>query len=514
MLAAFGVGQSAPVFATSPFRRYGEQLWIAGRGGTALAWSSAHDEVVFFADDYPRLKIRALGREDSELEVMPLGPRSTCVAITGTPDGRRVVTLEEEGRIRFIESEHLVAVFESRSGLKKACDLAVDPNGNRLAIAGSDGAIEIWDAGPKSSGDAPDVPQVDATWSSTLLVEPTAKIVRVDERMVRLDSAGRVSFLCTISVPSDFREEGPLYFLHEGHDSQWAERLEAVGGAEDRRASFRSTALRLGPRGEPITVFRLRTALTSPYDGTLYLGRRTGQDAWEFQTVHPNGNWGFHPIVRLDHAREPCEIVHFSFGGSYTVRSTATEGDGEPWNSAPIGPQGFGLRLHGRWDTNDNLHAVCDMHRYAGDTGPRTYGLWDGTQFRRENIDPFAQISLLHLELAPDGNPVVLLGTQLVKRSDGQWTEYEKLPAQPDQCFALARDGTIYFAKWDGEERRLLFYQGRAGDWSVNPIAWTTGEAAPNWWTIRLDNQDRPVIVAGRLHEPYGWIRVLRRGAG
>jgi hypothetical protein len=121
------------------------------------------------------------------------------------------------------------------------------------------------------------------------------------------------------------------------------------------------------------------------------------------------------------------------------------------------------------------------------------------------------------IALAPDGSPVVLSERRLIRRTPAGWVEYATLPIPADRSFSvgsdgfsLGRDGNIYFIEWDPELERAVLWESRKGSWSATTIP-QFPEGSPNFYLVRPSPKGRPALVVGRIQEPYGWLRVLRR---
>ncbi len=509
-LSAFGAAQTTAVFTTTPFQRLPEQVWIAGTGGTAMMWSPIDPHVVLAADNHPRCTARAFDGRRSELDEFPMTLQATCVAAAITPDLRRVMLLEETGRLVFLESRHLLPVFELRSGLAPVADVAINASNRLLAVAGQDGSLEIWDAGEPAESAKAGSRDETGRWSSTALVGPTASTIYTDARMVQIDSNDGLGLLYVESAPSDFRNEGAMHYGREHRGLVVRERIEVAGQVGNRRASHEAAALAHDAQDRPTIVLRLRTAEESPYDGGLYCVRQAHGNRWTWETLHSHGNWGFYPLLRLSADSKLVEVVHFSYDGFYVVRSTPNQrGDGE-WQAEKIGLQGDGLRMSGKWDAKGHLHLVFDRNRFNSDPAPRMYACWDGRRLRSDVIDPLQPISLRHVEFSPDGSPVVLLGRRLLQATSSGWQEYARLPPLPAITLAIGPQGEVFLATWDHSQQRLLLWQGQAGRWSAKAVAGPFAEGEPDWWTMRFDHEQRPVLVVGRLGDPYGWLRIVR----
>jgi hypothetical protein len=329
--------------------------------------------------------------------------------------------------------------------------------------------------------------------------------------MLQTKTDGRIALLYVESRPGDSQDEGMLHFVEEDEGNARRQRLVAGDEAYARRARSDAATLVFGPDGEPIVAFRLRTARNSPYDGAIQLGRRTARRQWTFQTIHQHGNWGFYPILRLDREGRPAELVHFSFGGFYLVRSAPEADILQEWTTRLIGQQGDGLHLVGVGAPDGTLHMMFRANRCNNDPSPSIFARWDGQQLHREIVDPIRPATLCHLAFAPDGAPVVLNDDRLMRRISTGWSDFGSLPRSSATGFEINGQGTVYFVDWDGGSHRLVLWKGRQNTWSAQSIADKFPEGEPNWCAVQLDQAGRPIVVAARLGEPYGWVQVLRR---
>ena len=99
----------------------------------------------------------------------------------------------------------------------------------------------------------------------------------------------------------------------------------------------------------------------------------------------------------------------------------------------------------------------------------------------------------------------------MIHKGPQGWQEYSRLPISPRGDFAIGKRGEVTLVAWDSRDRRLVLWRGLGDQWSGTVIAGPFDEGSPNWWTVRLDPQDRPIVVVGRTEEPHGWLRVLRK---
>jgi WD40 repeat protein len=240
-LAAFGAGQSAPVFATEPFRRLDEQLSVAGGGGRALCWSVANPLLVRATDDYPRCiqQLVGGGRLWSEQErVEGIGN-----ALTISPDGRRWLRLEQGGQVVCMSHDNFLTLYKFRNPRGLDADLALDPSGRRLAIAGLDGAVEIWETGPAQP--PIEVKDDSQNWLSRPFLRTSAKAYYSAPTNVRFDPQGRLSAL--LSENSD-NAPLPLYFVRQTRQNWSSNRSRWMA----RRPTDAFTFAAFGWNGRPM----------------------------------------------------------------------------------------------------------------------------------------------------------------------------------------------------------------------------------------------------------------------
>ncbi|MFV1968248.1 MAG: WD40 repeat domain-containing protein, partial [Pirellulaceae bacterium] len=525
-LAAFGPGQSAHVFSTRPFDRMDEQIWVAGSGGTALAWSPVSPDMVVAADDYPRYVPRHFGGETRDRGEGPLRPEQTCAAMTTTPDQRRIVLLEKHGRIIFLESEFLAVISECINPRRLSSHLAFDKDGRRLALAGKDGSIEIWESDDLETQKPVTFDDETSRWAEISLSGPMANVLWVDARSVRLDPLDRLCMLAVESAKSipNYRDEGELHFIRQERGAVLRERIQVDGGVADRRMNANSTALAFQANGEPVAIFRRRTAEQSPYDGSVHLASRLGLDDWEIETVHAHGNHGFYPAVNASAGLAIDEILHFSFDGFLLLKSTPPADGQTEWQADVVGWQGDGSELLARHDGKGRWHLLFKPNRFNQDPGPRIYARLDGDKLLRDVPDPAASLSGTP-RLLPDGTPVLIRYRQqqgsdrpqaeLVKRVGDRWTMHARLPEISGvfrQQFALRSSGEALLISWLPENRQLILWRVASNGWSAAIIAEDFDDGDPNSWTIELDRKQSPVVVVGRIGVEHGlsWIRVLR----
>ena len=82
-------------------------------------------------------------------------------------------------------------------------------------------------------------------------------------------------------------------------------------------------------------------------------------------------------------------------------------------------------------------------------------------------------------------------------------------PGLEIQNWEIGPDGAAYIATWQNPPGQLVLWRGKGDDWSSQIVATKLPEA-PNWIVVRFDPQSRPVVMAGKLGEPFGWLKAYR----
>ncbi len=520
LLSAFGSSQTAVVFSTNPFRRLNEQLFVAGNGGTAMIWSPVNPKVVIAADDYPRYVVRAFERDHRNLELVTWAANEPCVAMETSPDGRRIIMLEEGGRLVFLESEHLVQTLEMRNPRLLDSDLAMDREGVRLAIVGRNGAIDILETTKDKKRAAIDAVDDTRLWSARDVVDRSRFAIEADARAMVFDDQNRLNMLLTETGSSDFRNEGALQFVRVESDSIRRERIEVDGTVSDRRSVSRAVSIVDVPGEEPAIIFRRRTAdVGAAYDGMVHMGRRVGPGDWQFETLLSHGNWGFYPVPQTSMAGKLTDLYHFSFATFTLMHSSPGETAGDDWKTEFVGHVGDGLDLYGERSDDGRMHFLFRTNPFNSAPTPSIYAWFDGQEIQREVIDARAAVG--PMRLLPDGSPVVRLVREdpnngnpdvyLVRRTKDGWTRYCDLPPGSPGSFVVGAEGKLFVGPWwDPQTKRLILWQRDEGAWKATQVAGAFKEGDPVWSILLKDNHGAPVILAGELGIPFSWLKLLR----
>jgi hypothetical protein len=510
VLAAFGPGQSCHAFATTPFHPIDQRPQIAGTGGTAMMWHPMNRDFLLAADDQPRYTQLALGQ--CKLDRLNMGlnsPKSTCVAMTSSPDSRRWFLLQESGRVVVFDPDYLGEVLECQT-THGASDLAIDPSGRWLAVAHANGLVKILETGPRPNVERKKV-DTRRDWLRSTLLQTKSKRINVTPRGVALDSEDRFCMLL-IENAKDNDLGGDLLFVREDRDGAIQERVDPSG-----KVPWEGVCLAFGNGSDPVAVFRQRTGEAGrEYDADIVITRRAGRGRWVEEQRVRVGNMGFYPAA-VPQAGRVANVLHYSFvfAGGHLVN---TSYDGSSWRHDLIGVHGDGYHQRAQVDERGEAHIVFHPMRYPG---PPLYGRWDGKQLHREVIDPSA-VAVHSIQLQPDGIPAAMLQRigpagantlYIAQRTPNGWQQCAVVPADQSlfaSDFCCGNDRQLYLLSWDPQRRRLLLWRGSGNEWSVTNIA-DDWESGPNWWTLRLDSHDRPVVVAARQGiEGACWIQVLR----
>lgn len=524
-LAAFGAGQSGCVFACRDdgdrliVRQLSDKLNVAGtNGGSAIAWNPALPDRLAFADDFPRLVIRSFGDTAAFGKSTLTGPIAhRIVDIVPTGDGRRLLWIEESGLLVSYDARHDLRMVDLNSSLNNVVGMAIDRQGQRLAIVNAEGTVEVWHTSTAVVSSLPEPQDASAEWAATDWLHQDSAVTTPHAHTLRFDAQGQAHFLMSESDTGDLNGDGALYYVAEEGSKMTRERI-SVGNPEfDRRMSVLGSALELH-KNQPMVVFRCRTAENGPYDGKFYVARRTEPGVWERELIHEQGNIGFYPVMLVSDEGQLTNIFHYRFEGFYLLH---TFRQADKWDVEILGEQGDGYLLKG-CRHGDVMHLIAAPNRFSGDKGNRVYLQWKpgGGEPLRERL-PAAFTNAEAIRVLRDGRPIVAQlrrdsgsTTQLLTRTEHGWQEYQRLPASLEvfaDLWTIGPDGATYVVAWQAEEARVVLWRGLGDAWSGQIIATAANlPAAPTTRWVRFDPQGQPVVVVGKLHEPFSWLRAYR----
>ena len=437
--------------------------------------------------------------------------------IVPTGDGRRLLWIDESGRLVSYDARHDLRMVDLNSSLKHVVGMAIDRRGQRLAIVNAEGTVEVWHTSTPVASSLPEPQDDSSEWAATDWLQRDSAVTTPHPHTLRFDSQGHAHFLMSESDPGDFNGDGALYYVAEEGSKMTRERITMGNPEFDRRMSVSASALELHGN-QPLVVFRCRTAETLAYDGKFYVARRTQPGVWEREMIHEHGNIGFYPVMLVDDGGQLTDVFHFSFGGYYLLHSFR---QGDKWDAEILGEQGDGYALEGS-KHEEVLHLITDTNRFNGDNGNRVYLQWKpGGELVRERL-PAAFGYAKAIRVLRDGRPIVSQlrddsdsSTQLLTRTENGWQQYQKMPeslAIHSDNWEIGPDGATYVVAWQAENQRVVLWRGLGDAWSGQVIA--TAEnlpAAPIAIWLRFDPQGHPVVVIGKLGEPFSWLKAYRR---
>lgn len=514
LLAAYGASQTAMLFSTRPFQRVDEQIWVTGRGGTALQWSPVYENVLLSIDDQLNITTLSVDREQEHLERRIPKLKEACFSMTTTPDQKRIVLLEEKGRIIFFEAANQLAILELTLPSGFGSCLSFNASGEVLAVAGASGEIDLVIAeAPEAELEA----LVDSRdlWQSTELLAPSFLMPSTSKSTIAFSSNGEVALVATMASPSAYQNEGPLeLFLLSPTGEVTRERIRVDDSKSDSRAQAISTAIEYDALDRLNIFFRRRTADLSPYDGTLHWGRRSGPNQWDLELVADHGNAGQNPLLCFLDDGSLREIFHFSPSGFRLLRSFPPKGKEDSWQVEYVGRVGDGGKPEHIVASDGTIHIAQSWRPENGSWCP-LYSTWSEGEYTREIVDPAAH-RIYGIALDAEENPVSMIdtyeGARLIVRREGNWHVLAECPDMPQPRFTLCPNGIIYASPFvDEKTNSVCLWKYAAGEWSSCRIYQLQGQGTkhvPSHLTLAQNSRGMPVVVFGQYLTPPGWIKI------
>lgn len=488
-LAACGAGQSCLVFSTNPFKKLPEKPQLAGGGGTALAWHPRDLDFLLAADDYPRYE--TLPRDPQTIPSLGIGFRPhVCRQIVAPPGGRRWFLLEESGDVLICDTEGTGLLWSFPTD-KGGFDLALDRDGNRLAVSLESGEIQIIDSAlPGRPSLRVAAPGVASAWRETHVLVDYQGQLEWSSRGVVIDRHDRIHLLA-------HRMQGAnvsMLYLSSGADGR------ALPEIVDEYGPEREEGLRLVlEQDQPVAIYRSRDPNGSLDQARLRVARR-GAGGWSSEDLAGPGNLAYFPIARLQEGRLH-EVLHFRFSG-YDLLLTVRGVNG--WQTRPIGHQGDGFNTQGPPSASLPLQFGFRINRFNADHAPPLFASWDGRELTREVIDTSCEG--LKAFTAREDSP--LAAALLVDRATPRWRyvaairtaagQWGSTPFPGDALSAamrIDRDGCVQVLTIEATgEMKLWKWSDNA--WSPEKIAII---ALENWVNVALlgDSRDRSIVAIG-----------------
>ncbi|MCC7419976.1 MAG: protein kinase [Planctomycetaceae bacterium] len=463
-LAVFGEGQECHLYNVPSFERARlPRPEVAGRGGTALAWSTHQDHanVLAFTDNEPRFVFwdSQIGRKLDHDELPAL---STVQDLLFTSDGKRLLVLESH-RLSVFDAvdRQLNLVRILRSGTAQR--LAMRPGGSAVAIGFEDGTVQVWDPEVQREARLASLPADSVQWTRSA---SASWEFAPRENDVFVDQGGSVAFP-GIELIAPESVGGRLYYACESEGRLVRELIDA-DAIVDSRMAFTLTR---GPTGTMAAAYRVLRPAGGAYDGELRLAVRHGANDWRVERdargsprAVCSGNNGFRPLP-LWKGEQIAEVLHWDFDARSFVRSFRERPEDE-WRSTYPGRAGNGYQMKGfpRADGEVDLFYSINRHNLVG--GSRHLARWNGGLQESKVIDP--SLSILQIRQDPTGRPAFLgwrsgpgglrkglLGTVL---PDGD-VRYEDIPdwISPDGAgpFAIDGSGDLWVVYLSNLERQI-----------------------------------------------------------
>jgi WD40 repeat protein len=519
-LAVFGRKQVCAFFSMERLEWLPDKVNVAGRGGTAMLWFTDADnqetgDTLLFSDDYPRRGIYP--HTPALAHRFEMNRRNTTKAIVASPDASRLFMLEGDGRLLVCDPKRFGQMLERRRPRGDSCDLAIDSLGSRLAIAQGDGSIEIWET------DLPSRRPLDAAdggdrWTEAVRNPSLGQSWITDPRAIIIDSQERINMLAIERTRSEHRD-GRLLFLRQAGSRLTCETIDT--SVTSGPPSIRVVT---GSEGEPIAIYRRRTAERDYYDGWLRIARRDGANSWQIENVAGPGNFGFYPGAVLNGATV-TDIFHHQFTGRHLLHARVAD---DRWHTELIGHWGDGFNLVVHPESDGTAHLFFNRFALDGTPGPARYMFWESeTTTELESDWPPSEVisphvgSVRSVTSLPDGTMIALVGRlqspleaperAVARRVNRRW-ELERLPSDLAPCvhdLTCTRSGQLLLGGFDPERRKLIFARSQDERWDTFLLG-DVWDHPPNHILIRTDSNDRPLIVG--LHDDTigGEVRILR----
>ncbi|MCA9177887.1 MAG: protein kinase [Planctomycetales bacterium] len=503
-LLAFGAGQTGRIYALNPVRRLKLEASMAGGGGTAAIWNPVHPLQVVTSDDYPRYTSAAL---DPSLRTqrLPVIRQEPCVTMEATPDSRRLVFLELGGRVVFVEPRELQPTLEMLMPSRRDADLTVDALGQRLVVAGADGAMDLLVAPLDKQMPTAKAKDNIRPWRHATVLAPRNETLQLDDRMIRMDGRGRLHMLAIYTRPEDESREGALYYVRYDPqtDEKIRERIEIGDPQYDRQFSPRALALALVDNDQPRIVARRRL---EGYDGEVWEGERQGPDAWRFRKLLGQQNWGFYPSPQYAADGSLQELLHFNFHGFVLLRSQPPTKDAPDdfWSASPLGRQGDGLYLECQTTADGVRHLLFRRNIFNSAPVPQLYARFDGQNWSSEVVDPFAA-NVRSLGIDSEGRVVVMrLGPDrkvFLRREADRWVDLCEMPeattVNGPPSYVFMPDGDIVAGPiWNESERTLQLWRRHAERWELETFA-DEVQGELSYQKLILDGRGRLRVLVG-----------------
>lgn len=507
-LVAFGPSQSSWIF-DSELRHEGVPApYVAGDGGTALAWHPTDPTKLVVGDTIGRVVSHGFAPRHGQL-----GPATGwCVGLAFSTNADRIAALARDGSIAISDPTWIGPVL--RIGEKRDDANAILFRGRALLTFHDDGTVikreAVRDEAIEQASQRPIRPWV----AKELLKGDDSLELDLSRRdAIAFDQHNRLIVAMTRPIEANRRASFIWRETETGFDEYEATQASVLHASERDTSKRTLTLLR---QGDTLFAWMRQPSAkgTAPFLATYQLpstGAPILRSIERIEGVAEDTGFDAHLIMGT---RGKPDIVHFSHAGHFLFRERFASGG---WQHERLGQWGDGLGSSACVDNDHRAHLTMYPTRFNGDLSPLTY-LIAGVPGSREIVDPLTagmRPSHQHGVAAfQNGHPAVLYSrfardgfeeVVCAQRGPAGWTLEVVCRARLEQISDLVCDakGRLHFVYVDVRTRRILLATRREkSTWEFEPI-WEVPARSESFSAaglafnvvLLMDSTNRPVLI-------------------